>query len=374
MARAYWMTALTSLALLAGPGCKTDDCPVGQVLYNGACVDVIPSDTTPECGPGTYLHGDMCWADPEAVCGPNTEVVYVIDASGVETREFFCEGQQVTDVPPCPASPDGQLICVSGRARYLMDPANPCNLLQTTITFGADATELEVAIYNPMTYAGDPTAPPLGVADVNPVNGTWKVENIEVPTLGVLALTVRSKAPATGFVLTGYPYEVAPGLNLEEVDAYGITVHQNATWSAAMGDTALAAALNCSAGDTLWDCGAWVGVFGHVADDGTLHTLAGVVPRNGSVAPLPELPTSNTFYLDDSCEDFVQPATLAESYTTSTGVVFMPGATLSTFGGTCADLTPDSACETEGYTFAPSTGGAVPQAIFVQLKVPEVIE
>lgn len=374
MARGHWITALTSLALVGQPGCDTDDCPVGQVRYDGECVDVIPTDTTPQCGPGTYLHGGVCWADPAAVCGANTEVVYVTDASGVETREFFCEGQQVTDVPPCPASPDGQLICVSGRARFLMDPANPCNLLQTAITFGADATALEVAIYNPMAYAGDPTTPPLGVAEVNPQTGTWKVENIEVPSQGFIAVTLRSKAPATGFVLTGYPYAATAGFNLEEVAAYGITADQNTAWSAALGDAALAAAVNCNAGDTLWDCGTWVGVFGYVPDDGALHPLEGIVPRNGSAAPLPALPLSNTFYLDDTCEGFVQPATLAASYTTGTGVVFMPGATLSTFGGTCADLTPDSECETGGYTFAPGTGGAAPQAIFVQLQVPEGLE
>jgi len=375
MHRFHWMTILTSLVM--GSGCNTDDCPVGQVLYEGECVDVIPSnDGSLECGPGTYENLGICWANPEEVCGPNTEVVFVLDASGVETRAFYCEGQRISDVPPCPDSTDGT-ICVSGWAKYLMDPANPCKIMETVITFGPDATQVEVAVYDPLAYASasDPTTvAPLGVTEVNSVDGTWKVENIDVPASGFIAAVVRSIDPGTEFIFTGYPYPAAAGVNIEETSAFGVTADQNTAWSAAIGDAAIAGANNCSAGDTLFDCGTWVGVFGYEQDNGGITFLEGMVPRNGVGEPPPEIPITNAFFLDDTCEDFVQPATLAESYTGSNGVVFMPGAQLSNFMGTCADLTPDSECETESYTFEPRLGGAAPQAIFVQLEYPENLE
>jgi hypothetical protein len=371
MYRNFGMTILTSLALVLVSGCNENDCPVGQVLYEGECVDVIGQD--PECGPGTYSDEGVC-RPHEDICGPNTEVVWVLDDNGLATEEFYCEGQRITAVPACPESPDGALICVSGWAKYLMDPTHPCNLMETLITF--DSTELEVAVFDPLAYAINPNTQPLGVTEVDPFTGTWKVENIAVPATKFIAVVVRSIDPLTEFIFTGYPYPASNGQNIEEISAYGITADQNTAWSAAIGDTAIAGANNCTSGDSLFDCGTWIGVFGYEKDDGSISFLEGIVPRNGVPDPIlmPEIPITNTFYLDDTCEGFVQPSTLAESYTGSLGMVFMPGAQLSNFNGTCADLDPDSECEAESYEFDSRLGGAAPQAIFVQLEYPAGLE
>ncbi len=228
-------------------------------------------------------------------------------------------------------------------------------------------------MYDPLAYAVNPSTAPLGVAGVNPENGTWKVENIPVPATDFIAVVVRSIDPLTEFIFTGYPYPAAGGINIEEISAFGVTAVQNTAWSAAIGDAAIAGANNCASGDTLFACGTWIGVFGYEEDNGAINFLEGIVPRNGPTPP-PEIPISNTFFLGDTCEDFVQPATMEESYTTGTGVVFMPGAQLGNFAGSCADLTPDSECETEAYEFEPRLGGAAPQAIFVQLEYPVGLE
>lgn len=365
------MTILTGLALVLGAGCNDDECPAGQVLYEGSCIDVIGQD--PECGPGTYNLNGICLPH-EDVCGANTEVVWVEDASGIPTGEFFCEGQSVTNVPPCPDSPDGAVICVSGWAKYLMDPANPCAIMETPILFGPDATQLEVAVFDPLAYAVNPATAPLGVVEVDPVTGTWKVEDIPVPATGFIAVVVRSIDPLTEFIFTGYPYPAAPGINIEEISAFGVTEDQNVAWSDAIGDAAISAANNCSSGDTLFDCGTWVGVFGYEQENGAITLLEGVEPRNGVGTPHPLIPTTNAFFLNDTCDGFVQPTGAADTYTGSKGVVFNPGAQLSNYMGTCADLDPDSVCETEGYEFESRLGGAAPQAIFVQLEYPVGLE
>ncbi len=370
MYRVLLTTVFASGVLLGLPACGESDCPVGQVLYDGECVDLVGSD--PQCGPGTYNDNGIC-RPHEDLCGINTEVVWVVDASGIPTGEFHCEGQSTSDVPPCPDSPDGQLICVSGWAKYFQDPESPCDIMQTPILFGPDATQIEVAVYDPLAYAAAPdpsTVAPLGVADVDPVSGTWKVEDITVPATNFIAVVVRSIEPGTEFIFTGFPYEAAPGVNLEKVNAYGITDAQNASWSAAIGDSAIAGASNCTSGDTLYDCGTWIGVFGYENEGGSISFLEGVVPLNGSGTPPPPIPISNMFFLDDSCEDFVQPASATDSYTTSTGVAFMPGANLGNFSGTCSDQVADSECNTSGYEFPVRLGGAAPQAIFVQLEYP----
>jgi len=371
MYRNLWMTILTSLALVVVSGCNEDDCPVGQVLYEGQCVDVIPTDD-PVCGVGTWEHLGFCYADPDAVCGPNTKAVFILDDAGVETQEFYCEGQRATDVPACPESVDGK-ICVSGWAKYFMDPEDSCTLMETVIAFGPDATQIEVAVYDPLAYASNPSTAPLGVADVNPENGTWKVEGITVPATNFIAVVVRSIDPLTEFIFTGYPYPAAAGINIEEISAFGITETQNTDWSASITTAAIGAANNCSAGDTLFDCGTWIGVFGYEEDNGSISFLEGVSPLSGPTPP-PQIPIASTFFLGDTCEDFVQPASLEESYTTGTGVVFMPGAQLGNFAGECADLDPDSECETESYEFESRLGGAAPQAIFVQLEYPTGLE
>ncbi len=373
MHRFFWMTILTSLALGIGAGCNDSDCPVGQVLYEGECVDVIGQD--PECGPGTYNDQGVC-RPHEDVCGANTEVVWILDENDVPTGEFHCVGQASTNVPPCPESPDGQVICVSGWAKYFQDPDNPCNIMETPILFGPDATQLEAAVYDPLAYASAPDpsqVAPLGVAEVDPVTGTWKIENISVPATAFIAVAIRSIDPGTEFIFTGYPYPAAPGINIEEISAYGITEDQNAAWSAAIGDSAIAAANGCSSGDTLFDCGTWIGVYGYERENGGITFLEGITPLNGSTPP-PPIPITNTFYMDTSCEDFVQPGSMADSYTTGTGVVFMPGATLSSFSGECSSEVADSECNTSSYEFPERLGGAAPQAIFVQLEYPEGLE
>jgi len=69
--------------------------------------------------------------------------------------------------------------------------------------------------------------------------------------------------------------------------------------------------------------------------------------------------------------------TLAENFTNETGAVLFPTASLSNFTGSCADLEPDSVCETSGtsgYVWPIRLGGAAPNAIFVQLMYPEGFE
>ena len=364
MTRSFFNIMVSGLVLVAWTGCADDPCPVGQVELNGECVDLVTGDGTPLCSPLTTLIDGQCWP-VEEVCGPNTELVWVVDEFGVQTNEFYCEGKGGENRPPeCPEQ-SGDLICVNGWARYFLDPADPTasKVMQTMITH--DTTTVEVRVYDPMAYAIDSSTPPLAVAEVNPTNGTFMVEGIAVPSTEFIALVVMPVGDGTGWVFTGFPYSASTGVNVTEADAIGITEAQNEAWSAAVGDTALTAA-GCAAGSTFHSCGTWIGLFGYMDENHALTTIQGVTPLNGA-DPMPIIPIRRSFYMSDTYDGFEQPATDADSFTNGTGIIFAARSTLGNFSGRCATGTE---CETAGFSFPVRLGGAATNAIFVQLEYP----
>jgi len=363
MVRTRWAIMLAGLFLLPGVGCiDHGPCPFGQVRVDGECTDLV-GDASAICGVGTYYnpHDDACYADPAEVCGPATEVQWVLDDNGQPTASFVCHGTgNIVEPPACPDAEPGGNICVNGFIKYLMDPDDPTKFMETSATF--DQPTVTVLVYDPIAYATNPHAAPLGENTVVvPEDGTFKVENIPVPTTGFVALVVEDD-PSTGqdnFAFTGYAYEAAAGVNLIKVDAYTVSQAQNTAWSDTIGQSALTGG-GCAAGDTLMDCATWIGVYGYREDDGSLVTIEGAVPYKLPSA----VPGEKVFFLNDDYASF----TPGPGSTTSTGVAFYVTGALGQYGGQCAPGTP---CDTAGYTWAGKTGGAAPGAIFVELMEPD---
>lgn len=372
MHRKPFATLLASLLVVAAAGCEKEPCPPGQVEYDGECVDVIRDATDLGCGYGTTPTEGVCRPDPDVVCGPGTEVIFEFDEQNQPTGNFFCRGTGGGALPPeCPDPTPGGPICLNGYIRYLIDPEDPAKVLDTLAQF--DAPTLKVVVYDPLAYAVNPNTPPLGVGEVIHAEGTFRVENVAVPGTGFLALVVEDD-DSTGrddYVFTGFAYEGAAGSNLEGVNAYTVTADQNAAWSTAIGmETYLPS--NCpSAVDTttLYGCGTWVGVYGY-GEPGDFTFVEGVSPQK---FPGPAvIPPDRVWYLGLDHESFVPGST--QNYTNATGIAFHPGARLGAYSGICAAGTP---CESAGFAWdqvAGTTGGAAPNAIFVQLMEPEGFE
>jgi hypothetical protein len=366
LARALGATWVACLLFVGVTGCESDPCPPGQVEQNGECVDVT-GDASAICGAGTYLVDGACRPDPEQVCGQGTEVQWVLDENGQPTYDFICLGTgDIVEPPECPAATPGGPICVNGFIKWLLDPDDPSQALSSLAQF--ESPTVSVKVYDPLLYASNPNVAPLGVGEVIHADGTFRVEDIEVPSTGFVALVVddADETGADDFVFTGFAYSATAGQNLENADAYATSAAQNTAWSDAIGSTALEGA-GCGAGDTLFDCGTWVGVFGYHEDD-ELAFIEGAQPQK---FPGPSvLPAESIFYLDEDYESFLP----GPGSTTSTGMVFYPSATLGNYTGECAADTP---CDSAGYTWNQSTGttgGAAPSAIFVQLMEPEGLD
>lgn len=344
----------------AGPGEECD----GADLAGATCESVTSLPGTLGCTAGCTFDTTAC--QPAGTCGDGT------CNAGAGENHSTCPADCV--LPTCPPSPDGSLICISGRAHYFVEPTGPQALLTAPIADPqADANDIRVQamVYDPLGYATNPSTLPMATAQVDPRTGAFIVTDVPVPATGFLSLMIDDW-PGSGvdeFVLTGVFHPAAPGVNIEGTRAFGILSAQNTAWTAAIGDAAIQGANNCVGGNSLWDCGTWIGVFGFYDASG-LVLLEGVVPRSGVGTPHPEIPATNTFYLEPGYATFRQPTSLADSRTNQTGTVFMPGGQLSNFMGTCFDLTPDSACETQSYEFNSRLGGAMPNAFMVQLHPP----
>lgn len=374
MHRTLWKTLCMSLLLVPVSGCTDDPCPPGQVEYDGECVDLIPPDEI-NCGPGTYYLSaqNECRPDP-ALCGAGTEPIFLLDEEGLPTYDFYCKGiggGDLPDPPECPVAEPGGNICLNGWIRYLLDPENPTRVMRSLARF--ESPSVKVVVYDPLAYNSNPSVAPLGVGEVIHEDGTFRVENVSVPSTGFLALVVvdDEESGAENFVFTGFAYGGAAGVNLEYIDAYTVTAEQNTSWTEALGGQASITAAGCPNGastESLYHCGTWVGVFAHGEPNSGFTFIEGVQPQK---FPGPNLlPLNAAFYLGEDYDSFVVPASDAESHTNSTGIVFHPGARLGMYSGKCAEGSP---CETAGYTWDQglgTTGGSAPRAIFVQILRP----
>lgn len=370
MVRSFWAILLAGLFTLPGSGCGDQSpCPLGQVRVDGECTDLV-GDASAICGAGTYYnaHDDACFADPAEICGPGTEVEWVLDDNGLPTTSFVCRGTgNIVEPPACPDAQPGGTICINGFIKYLMDPDDPTTFMEKPAVF--DSPTVTVRVYDPLMFAVNPGVAPLGENTVVvPEDGTFKVENVAVPGTTYVAVVVDDDE-ATGaddFAFTGYAYAAAAGVNLLKVDAYTVSMAQNQAWTDAIGQAALTGG-GCAAGATLMDCATWIGVFGYRDGDGNLTTIEGVVPTK-LPGPSP-IAGERVFFLNDDYASF----TAGPGSTTPTGVAFYVTASLGAYAGQCAAGSP---CESEGYTWPAdgTTGGSAPGALFVQLMEPKGLE
>lgn len=378
------LVVLVAAVAVLGAGCDPLKCGEGTREEDGRCVptSLWTTDGGVHCGTGTILVGNEC-VPTEDLCGEFTRAVPLLDEEGNPTGGFLCVGEEPSahEKPPeCPEVTTPGRICVNGYVRWLLDDNG--KLLETVLgdPEGSDATTLEVRVYDPLLYSVNSNVAPLAVGEVSPRNGTFRVENVQVPATGFIALVVDEddSAPEDIFAFAGIPY-AAGGANLLEVTAVAISQAQAEAWTEAMGGDAALAAAGCAAPfgggfRTLSTCGTWIGVFDSGVQGDPQGLVEGVVPYFASSA----IADSQTFYLGyqggEAVFDVAEAGVVwsdgdgPHEHTGRLGTVFVPGATLGNFGGVCAPGTP---CEEAGCSFPlDQTGGAAKGALFVQYVFP----
>jgi len=369
--------------LLTAAGCNPLECGEGTREEDDRCVPTTPvtgSDAGLHCGAGTIRVGNEC-VPSEDLCGEFTDPEPVLDDAGVPTGGFVCVGRDpgVEPPPECPEDNPPGTICLNGWVRWLLDDEGA--LLDTAVAdpaAPADASAvLEVRVYDPLQYAGNPNVAPLAVAEYVPTTGAFRVTDVPVPATGFIALVVDDHPDAAGddFAFAGIPF-AAGTENLLGVTAVAIASDQVDDWTAAVGGDAALATIGCpepAAGErTLATCGTWIGVFAEGTQDEPGAPIEGITPTESNGSPIPP---ESTFYLGYTTADgalFDEPAAGAvwsdgdgpHEWTGIYGTVLYPGASLGSYGGICAEGTP---CEAGGCVFPQDqTGGAARGALFVQ--------
>jgi len=351
---------------LFGAACHQIECGEGTVELDGVCVPVNFPDATggPHlCAPGSHWSADMarCFVDPSAVCGRGTEVKWNEDET-----EFWCESTGEPELPECPESTGP--ICINGRLRYLVDPADPTKFLSTEIRDASLLAQLEIVFYDPLEYAAvGSEADPLGTATIDPETGAFIGTNIAVPSQGYVGLVVRDKDWVPGqepilFPFTGYAYKASPNVNIENSFGVVITKEQIEQFQAALPEGFITTA--CALGD-MYNCGTWIGIF---RERTTAQLVSGVIPYWGTNF---KIPANRMAFLDKdgNGRHTVLTAGTERGYTSDTGTVFYFGAELTNYFGLCdLMLDPaDSLCLQWEMEYSKSLqGGSAQKTMFVQ--------
>lgn len=387
----FHVAGLTMLLLVpVTSGCEGTECGPGTREQGGLCVPIslLPGDgAVVHCGTNTFLVGNEC-VPAQTLCGEFTEVQMELDDQGNPTGGFICVGkpQDVEENPPpeCPTTfgPSGE-ICINGWVHWLMDEESGTFLLgRMSDPETTEATSMAVKVYDPLLYAQDPaTAQPIGVGEVNPKFGTFRVTDVAIPSNGIIALVADDLDDGVQdrWVLTGSAYGAVPNENILGVVAFAVSQEQNQAWTTAVGGESHLASLGCAtppggAPHTIASCGTWVAIYASSVAADEIIGVEGV----GPLMPGGPVPADRTFFpgiseagelvFDDPAPGVVWSDDLGpHEWTGILGSVFYPSASLQNMNGVCGTGTP---CSNAVCLWSEVLGGSVAGAIFVQFVFP----
>lgn len=222
---------VVALAALHATACTDLVCGEGTFEQGGACVSGI--DPTSQCGPGTAL-------DPRSgvcvntlldagvgVCGDGT--ILVFDDAGVP--QCVGSGEVNCSVAlPCPVNGGAQTVSLCGRVHDV------ATLAPLDDGSGADATTVEVRIYDALAYASQPDPPPEPLAVVVP-DACGRFAALDVPRPGTGAIAVATFGRGGGDRWYPSATIVAPGGGTPATGILGPAVERQTVteWSTALG-------------------------------------------------------------------------------------------------------------------------------------------
>lgn len=221
VARAPWALVLGALVTMT-PGCGDRECASGTVAIGDEC---RPAQAQVQCGPGFKVVGFECRPDDDWV-------KHYCDPATTEFKSGKCVGTGGPAGPckaDCPAA-DGNTICVAGRVlefRSLLTQGS-----QGATPVKADSG-VEVALYDPLAFVGDPDGAPLATAEIEDDNGCFTVPRVKVPLLSLFAAGVRPKVAGaeTAFVRAAVGLAVeSPAQNLATAEVLAVTRSTTDAW------------------------------------------------------------------------------------------------------------------------------------------------
>ena len=222
-----WSIAALALVATSGAGCNTPSCGAGtkQVQDGNGDLHCVSADAVAPIGcladGGTHLVAGNCVAT--IACGPDTVPEVQADGTTLCVGVGGGVGGDGGCVPPC-GTPQPGTICVDGQVRHLVDGSS------------LSAGEMvHVALYDPLSFLGDPSATPLAESDTG---CGFKFDNVPYPP-SMLVVVAVSDAGKRGLntvtlQLTGTGAAVV-AQQAYRVDSYAVPKSLVSGWSAAAG-------------------------------------------------------------------------------------------------------------------------------------------
>jgi hypothetical protein len=225
MNASLWSIAALALVATHGTGCNTPSCGAGtkQVQDDNGDLHCVSADAVAPLGcladGGTQLIAGNCVAT--LACGPNT--VPEVQADGSTLCVAVAVGGGGSCVPSC-GTPQPGTICVDGQVRHLVDGSSL-----------SPGEMVHVALYDPLSFLGDPGTTPLAESDTA---CGFKFDNVPYPP-SMLVVVAVSDAGKRGLLtvthqLTGTGAAVV-AQQAYRVDSYAVPKSVVSGWSAAAG-------------------------------------------------------------------------------------------------------------------------------------------
>jgi len=179
----------------------------GGALDGATCQSVVSMFGTLACTENCTF--DVSGCHPPTGCGDGTCDL----AAGEDSVNCPAD----CDLPLCPLpGPDPDQICITGWAMHFLEPTGSQAFMSAPMAdsqAAADATRVQVLVYDPLAYASNPATLPLAVAQVDPRTGVFVVTGVNVPATHFISLLVDDwpGSGADDFVLAGAFLPAQPG-------------------------------------------------------------------------------------------------------------------------------------------------------------------
>lgn len=237
--------SLILIVFATAPGCKSTECGVGTIERDGNCEPADETTGTAKCGAFTVLQGDVCVPMfPPTLCDPGTTMTDVDSSTGVTTCIGIGGVSSCTGSFACPApAPGKQTIC--GQLYNFADntkfAAADASGAQCTTATTSGPCALQVAAFDAVTYAHDPTMPmPLATGPVYIDDcGRYRIPDITPANGPFLALGWDDAGQPFGAsgvtVTTGVAVPTGANTTVKDLEAFILDQATVGTWQSAGG-------------------------------------------------------------------------------------------------------------------------------------------
>jgi hypothetical protein len=350
-------SVVLSIAALLLPSCRQIECGPGTLEVDGVCM-ANGDEQMPNCGQGFYWDSVSGTCRSGAfddagvgICDPETTtpvvddqgVVHCVGTGGVNCDVFL----------PCLAPTQQNRISICGRI-YDTETSEPLD--DGDETNGEPYLDIEVRIYEPLGFVGNPNAVPFAMGQVDSC-GRFKAENIPWQASGYAAVAIEdaSGSGADTYMLTGVAESTPQASLIADFKAFATRNDTVDGWDASANRTGT---------DRFRVKGVYLPIFLDPNDEPHTEPFEGAAQAGVQVTEGTTVIPSNDFYFSDTDPRLRTTIDVSLNETGANGSALMIDTGLGNHSGT--------GNEPDGCEWPSTLSAAVPGVVFLQERLPSV--